>query len=51
MREIRQTARGPLHMWPEKNCCGCEAQENGENTTCCEGGGMWSEIYTFLKVR
>ncbi|CAK9078752.1 Uncharacterized protein SCF082_LOCUS37607 [Durusdinium trenchii] len=31
VKEIRQSARGSLHMWPEKNCCGCEAQDD---TTC-----------------
>ncbi|CAJ1366929.1 unnamed protein product [Effrenium voratum] len=31
VKEIRQSARGPFHNWPEKNCCGCEAQDE---TTC-----------------
>ncbi|CAE7947325.1 STT3B, partial [Symbiodinium sp. KB8] len=28
VREIRQSARGRLHNWPEKNCCGCESQDD-----------------------
>lgn len=31
VKEIRQSARGALHNWPEKNCCGCESQDD---TTC-----------------
>eukprot|EP00434_Breviolum_minutum_P023991 symbB.v1.2.021173.t1/scaffold1779.1/size154953/1 len=28
VKEIRQSARGPFHNWPEKNCCGCEEQDD-----------------------
>eukprot|EP00930_Biecheleria_cincta_P043694 TRINITY_DN29987_c0_g1_i1.p1 TRINITY_DN29987_c0_g1~~TRINITY_DN29987_c0_g1_i1.p1 ORF type:complete len:566 (+),score=85.18 TRINITY_DN29987_c0_g1_i1:143-1840(+) len=31
IKEIRATARGQFHNYPEKNCCGCEAQDD---TTC-----------------
>jgi len=31
VKEIRESARGLLHNWPEKNCCGCEEQDD---TTC-----------------